>query len=122
MAREFPLEWKSIYFGRQAIRGDDGIPRYCCPLCQERFDHSGIDDLAGDHVWPFSLFGETSWENYQLLCVRCNSRKSNFVDKDLRTVLGDGTFRDLVAKVLREQVDKGRLATSAFLKQLLQIE
>jgi hypothetical protein len=119
LARQFPSEWKSIYFRRQALRGQDGVARYRCPLCNGLFDHSDIDSLAGDHIWPYSLCGETSWQNYQLLCSSCNGRKSNFVGIDLRKVLGEGAFRELVTKFLREQVENKRLPLSVFLDQIL---
>lgn len=33
------------------------------------------DDLSLDHIWPWSLGGEDTFENFQTLCRSCNSKK-----------------------------------------------
>lgn len=42
-------------------------------VCQ----HCGTDsELTLDHVWPYSLGGDDTEENLQVLCLRCNQRKA----------------------------------------------
>ena len=119
LSRLFPLGWKDVYFRRMARRDDDGIIRYMCPLCGSRFDHRYIDYLQGDHVWPYSLFGESSWANYQLICGNCNASKSNKLETDVRRVLGDGEFRRMVSLFLREQIEAGKLVGDPVLRTML---
>ncbi len=45
-----------------------------CPLCGKSFKY---EEMAGDHIKPWSLGGETIIENLQMLCKDCNSKKSN---------------------------------------------
>ena len=59
----------------------DGGQLYECPICLRKFDHTEIHSLAGDHIWPYSLFGATTWENYQVICENCNL---NWVSTRLR--------------------------------------
>ena len=77
--------------------------------------------LHGDHIWPYSLFGESTWENYQLICGDCNLRKSNHLDTDVRIALGAIAFRERLASFLNEQVDAGVLAKDVVLKSILGI-
>jgi hypothetical protein len=50
--------------------------------------------------------GETSKKNYQLLCGACNVRKKDFVNNEVREVLGDGSFRKMVFNHITEHIDK----------------
>jgi hypothetical protein len=68
--------------------------------------------LQGDHVWPYSLFGDSSWANYQLICGSCNARKRDFIDSAIRDVLGGGQFRKLVCEYLRQAASTGNLDQS----------
>ncbi|KOR35113.1 hypothetical protein AM228_20140 [Planktothricoides sp. SR001] len=73
--RNFPVSWKEAYF-RMHFRDD--VKGYVCPLCKQVFKGSkGFAQLRGDHIHPFSKGGLTVWENLQLLCVSCNSKKYN---------------------------------------------
>src|SRR5713226_5848678 len=110
LSRQFPLGWKDVWFRRLASRDPDGVVRYTCPLCHRRFDHRDVDYLQGDHVWPYSLFGDSSWENYQLVCGACNAAKSNIIENEIRSVLGSGEFRRIVARFLRKELEAGRLS------------
>lgn len=92
---------------------------YCCPICQQGFDHTDIDYLQGDHIWPYSLFGESSWANYQLICGSCNARKRAFIDDSVRRVLGDGSFRQIVCDQLRKAVDARLIDRIASVELLL---
>jgi hypothetical protein len=78
-----------------------------------------IDYLHGDHIWPYSLFGETSWANYQLICGNCNAAKSNRLDSDVRKTLGGGAFRKGVIAFLRQQINDGSLSIDAVLTNIL---
>ncbi|HEX3692639.1 MAG TPA: HNH endonuclease signature motif containing protein [Solirubrobacteraceae bacterium] len=55
---------------RRAVFERDGG---CCVECGERFD------LQYDHILPVALGGATTFENLQLLCGRCNRRKSDSI-------------------------------------------
>lgn len=45
-----------------------------CPACGCSFE---IDEMEADHIVAWSLGGETSNENCQMLCKKCNREKSN---------------------------------------------
>jgi HNH endonuclease len=51
---------------RQAVHERDG---YSCLAC------GATDGLSLDHVFPWSLGGEDTYENLQTLCLPCNKRK-----------------------------------------------
>jgi 5-methylcytosine-specific restriction endonuclease McrA len=119
LSRYFPAGWKDYYF---RACGKPDLARgyvYYCPICQKGFDHSEIDFLEGDHIWPYSMFGETSWENYQLICGSCNASKTDFVEHQIRSALGAGDFRRLIVEQLGRLREKGLIADSALLRQLL---
>jgi 5-methylcytosine-specific restriction endonuclease McrA len=118
LSRDFPEGWKDIIF-RRSIRRDNGVCYYTCPICRKNFDHSSIDHLHGDHVWPYSLFGATKWENYQLICGNCNSTKGNRLNREVRRVLGTGSFHNLVATFLQEKIETGALTEDAVLRSIL---
>jgi hypothetical protein len=118
-ARFFPAEWRDVWFRRHSSRLSDGVSRYQCPACGKWFDHSDIDILQGDHIWPYSLFGETSWKNYRLICASCNAAKSNFVETNIRSVLGRGEFRALIFGYLERQLDDKVLSSKSSLEDLL---
>lgn len=119
LSRLFPAGWKDILFRRHAESDDQGNIIFTCPICQRKFDHSMIDYLHGDHVWPYSLFGETAWANYQLICGDCNARKSNVLDADVRKALGSVGFRAEVVRFLLEQVEAGQLPMDTVLKNIV---
>ena len=45
-----------------------------CPICKKTFEFS---EMQGDHIKPWSRGGKTVIENLQMLCVECNSVKSD---------------------------------------------
>lgn len=51
---------------RQAVYDRDG---HACLTC------GAMDDLTLDHIIPWSLGGEDTYENFQTLCRTCNRRK-----------------------------------------------
>lgn len=119
LARTFPSGWRDVCFRRLAVTCNDGMKRYECPLCARFFDHSEIDFLHGDHVWPYSMCGETSWENYQLICGSCNASKRDYIDSEIRRLLGTGEFRRMVATYLDKHVSDGDLSPGCGLGDLL---
>lgn len=99
--RMFPADWKIAWFRRRArVKEGSPYPVITCPICSSDFDFSRLDYLEGDHIWPYSLFGETVWENFQLLCGSCNSRKSNALNTQIRRALSNNSFRGMVASHL----------------------
>lgn len=75
--RTFPISWKEAYF---RMNFNDELGGYVCPICKELFSgNKGFSKLRADHIHPFSKNGLTIWQNLQLLCVQCNSEKSNKV-------------------------------------------
>ena len=119
LSRQFPREWRDIRFRRSSLPNDDGKASYSCPICLLNFDHTEIEFLQGDHIWPYSLFGETSWANYQLICGSCNARKRDFVDRSIRQILGAGKFREQVCDFLRQSVTEGTIEETDLVKLLL---
>lgn len=51
---------------RERVYARDG---HACLHC------GATDDLTLDHIHPFSLGGQDTFENFQTLCRPCNSRK-----------------------------------------------
>lgn len=45
-----------------------------CPICKKHF---GFEEMAGDHITPWSKGGKTILENCQMLCKECNLKKSD---------------------------------------------
>jgi hypothetical protein len=118
LSRTFPPGWRVTRFRRNSVVRE-GQRKYQCPLCQGWFDHTEFDFLEGDHTWPYSLFGESSWANYDLICGTCNARKSNFIDTTIRLVLGAGEFRKIVCDYLRAKIAQEVIARSNFLDRML---
>lgn len=119
LSRIFPSEWKDIWFRRFSKECADGIPRYECPVCKKLFDHSNIGYLQGDHIWPYSMCGETSWANYRLICGSCNASKRDYIDQSIRKALGNVEFRRLVAKFILELLSQGKLSSHIILEDIL---
>ncbi len=47
--------------------------------CQECGTYDELAELHIDHIFPFSLGGDHSMDNLQVLCAECNLKKSNTV-------------------------------------------
>lgn len=54
---------------RTAYEKQNGI----CPICGEHHDYS---DMEGDHIVPWWRGGTTTLDNLQMLCKKCNGKKS----------------------------------------------
>ncbi|MCY7337952.1 MAG: HNH endonuclease [Chamaesiphon sp.] len=79
--RSFPLSWREAYFRSYF---NDELDGYTCPNCLQLFQGcQGFSQLRGDHIHPFSAGGLTVWENLQLLCNECNSKKGNCVNSEV---------------------------------------
>lgn len=65
-----PTEVRSAVFDR------DG---HACVICH------ATDDLALDHIYPWSLGGPDTPDNLRVLCRPCNSRKGDRVQRDCST-------------------------------------
>lgn len=46
-----------------------------CAYCHKHFDN--YKDMQADHIVPWSKGGETTYDNLQLLCPKCNGAKSD---------------------------------------------
>lgn len=119
LTRFFPSEWKDIWFRRYSKEYNDGIPQYECPLCKKLFNHSNIGYLQGDHIWPYSMCGETSWANYRLICGSCNVAKRDYIDHSIRKLLGRSEFRQLVAGYLQGVLSQEQLESPIILQDIL---
>jgi len=69
------LERRNLQRARR-IRGSvrkDVLRRdnYSCNWC------GAENNLCMDHIWPFSLGGENTYDNLQTLCKNCNATKSD---------------------------------------------
>lgn len=55
---------------RTAYEKQKGI----CPICGKHFE---LEEMEADHITPWSKGGKTLAENCQMLCRKCNRRKSD---------------------------------------------
>tara|TARA_Y100000310_G_scaffold252872_1_gene259612 strand:- start:710 stop:1201 length:492 start_codon:yes stop_codon:yes gene_type:complete len=69
-----------------------------CATCLE------VSNIACDHIIPLSMGGESSPENLQFICSRCNTRKGPLTDKNYEKLLKflESQEEDLRAYVLRK--------------------
>ena len=118
-ARLFPSDWKDAWFRRHSVRNADDEPMYPCPVCRKEFTHLDLDYLEADHVWPYSLFGATIWENYRLLCSSCNSKRRDSVGQLLRRELGAAKFREVLLGYLRDVIPAEVRGSDPFIGELL---
>ena len=73
--RCFPPSWRDAAI---RIRFDISINGVRCAACNEAHVGLGkLKKLVADHIYPWSAGGLTVWENMELLCPRCNSKKSS---------------------------------------------
>tara|TARA_Y100001973_G_C5203172_1_gene339387 strand:+ start:1827 stop:2312 length:486 start_codon:yes stop_codon:yes gene_type:complete len=75
---EFDISLKQI---RDEIHSSYGRK---CKYCHYRLD---IRNMVCDHIVPLSLGGNSTPENLQLICDRCNRRKGPLTDKQYGKLL-----------------------------------
>lgn len=61
----------SVNMARTAYEKQQGI----CPMCGK---HYSFEDMQADHIIPWSKGGKTEASNLQMLCKKCNLKKSNY--------------------------------------------
>lgn len=77
LAKGYEGKTASKYLNLRAFSDSDKQKRYAeqdgiCPKCSKKFAY---DEMAGDHIKPWSLGGRTEYSNLQMLCRDCNSLK-----------------------------------------------
>lgn len=74
-ARQFPKSWKDCKL-REIINQETKSVK--CPICEQIFDSLiDIQKFEADHIVPYSSGGKTVWDNLQVICRKCNRKKSN---------------------------------------------
>ena len=72
-----------------------------CNYCNKKLL---VNNMACDHIIPLSMGGNSTPENLQMICGRCNTRKGPLTDKNFRKLLKwlDRQEYDLRKYVLRK--------------------
>jgi 5-methylcytosine-specific restriction endonuclease McrA len=72
-----------------------------CNYCHQKLL---VNNMACDHIIPLSMGGDSTPENLQMICGRCNTRKGPLMDRDFRKLLKwlDRQNIDLKKYVLRK--------------------
>ena len=68
--RHLSIRKFSDKMARTAYERQKGV----CAICGKRFE---IEEMHADHIKPWSKGGHTVAENCQMLCAKCNIRKSD---------------------------------------------
>ena len=55
-----------------------------CNYCNQKLL---VNNMACDHIIPLSLGGNSTPENLQMICGRCNTRKGPLTDRNFRKLL-----------------------------------
>lgn len=72
--RSFPASWRDAAIRASFDPNGRGVR---CAACNGLFQgRRELGLLESDHVVPWSRGGFTTWANLQLLCRRCNRKKS----------------------------------------------
>ena len=95
-SKEYEVEFKiSLEEVRELLYRAYGRP---CHYCDKKLV---IDCMVCDHILPLSLGGNSTPENLQMICRRCNTRKGPLTDRNFKKLL---KFLDRQTKDLRNYV------------------
>ena len=81
-SKEYEVEFKmSLTEIRELLYKSYGRKcRYCNSILL-------VNNMACDHIQPLSLGGNSTPDNLQMICMRCNTRKGPLTDKDFLKLL-----------------------------------
>ena len=81
-SKEYEVEFKmSLTEVRELLYKSYGKKcRYCNTILL-------VSNMACDHIHPLSLGGDSTNENLQMICMRCNTRKGPLTDKEFNKLL-----------------------------------
>ena len=95
-SKEYEVEFNiSLEEVRELLYRAYGRP---CHYCDKKLV---IDCMVCDHILPLSLGGNSTPENLQMICRRCNTRKGPLTDRNFKKLL---KFLDRQTKDLRNYV------------------
>ena len=95
-SKEYEVEFNiSLEEVRELLYRVYGRP---CNYCNQKLV---VSNMACDHIIPLSLGGNSTPENLQMICRRCNTRKGPLTDRNFKKLL---KFLDRQTKDLRNYV------------------
>lgn len=76
---EYLLTGEEKHLSIRAFENKEKRPAYekqdhKCAICEDEYE---FEEMHGDHIKPWSKGGKTILENCQMLCKKCNIKKSN---------------------------------------------
>ena len=81
-SKEYEVEFKiSLEEVRELLYRVYGRP---CNYCNQKLV---VSNMACDHIIPLSLGGNSTPENLQMICGRCNTRKGPLTDRQFRKLI-----------------------------------
>lgn len=83
---EYLLDGEEKHLSLRAFRESEKKTAFAkqkgkCPMCEGIFEY---DQMAGDHILPWSKGGKTELSNLQMLCIDCNLKKSSKSSKSAK--------------------------------------
>ncbi len=67
-------DYRKIYFNHYPG------PQYLCKACGKKINRNKAREVHIDHIVPQSLGGTNALTNLQVLCAKCNIRKSDTIN------------------------------------------